>query len=81
MKAATTQVNHSSAGQKVKRLRIANLLTQQELAELAGVPLEHVDQLEHNLPVPLDSKRRIHKELWAIKARKRRVSAVKYQGL
>jgi len=60
------------AGQKARRLRIANLLTQQELAELAGVPLEHVDLLEKNLPVPLDSRRRINKELWATNVRKQR---------
>jgi transcriptional regulator with XRE-family HTH domain len=76
----TTLINHLSAGQKIKRLRIANLLTQQELAELAGVPLAHVDMLERNFPVPLNSKRLIHKELWAIKVRKRRVSPFKYQG-
>lgn len=72
MKATATLLNNLlSAGQKARRLRIANLLTQQELAEVAGVPLEHVDLLERNLPVPLDSRRRIHKELWAIKDRKR----------
>jgi DNA-binding XRE family transcriptional regulator len=80
MKTTTTLVNHLSAGQKIKRLRIANLLTQPELAELAGVPLVYVDMLERNLPVPMDSKRRIHKELWAIKVRKHRVSPFKYQG-
>jgi transcriptional regulator with XRE-family HTH domain len=80
MKVSTTLINNLSAGQKIKRLRIANLLTQQELAELAGVPLVHVDMLERNLPVPLNSKRRIHKELWAIKARKRRTSPVKYRN-
>jgi DNA-binding transcriptional regulator YiaG len=77
MKTTTTLVNHLSAGQKIKRLRVANLLTQSELAELAGVSLAHVDMLECNLPVPLDSKRRIHKELWAIKARKRHALLVK----
>ncbi len=72
MKETATLLNNLlSAGQKARRLRIANLLTQQELAETAGVPLEHVELLERNLPVPLDSKRRIHKELWAIKDRKR----------
>jgi transcriptional regulator with XRE-family HTH domain len=81
MKSATTLINHLSAGQKIKRLRIANLLTQQELAEIAGVPLEHVDLLERNLPVPLDSRRRIHKELWAIKGRKRRVLSSKFRGI
>jgi DNA-binding XRE family transcriptional regulator len=70
MKATTTLIDSSSTGVKVKRLRISFLLTRQELADLAGVPGEHVDLLERNLPVPLDSKRRILKELWAIKARK-----------
>jgi len=75
MKATATLLNNLvSAGQKARRLRIANLLTQQELSELAGVPLEHVDLLERNLPVPLDSRRRIHKELWSIQARKQNAS-------
>jgi len=70
MKTTTPQIDSSSAGIKAMRLRISFLLTRQELAELAGVPGEHVDLLEHNLPVPLDSKRRILKELWAIKTKK-----------
>jgi DNA-binding XRE family transcriptional regulator len=70
MKATTTLIDSASTGVKVKRLRISFLLTRQELADLAGVPQEHVELLERNLPVPLDSKRRIVKELWAIKARK-----------
>ena len=75
MKATATLLNNLvSAGQKARRLRIANLLTQQELSELAGVPLEHVDLLERNLPVPLDSRRRIHKELWSIQARSQNAS-------
>jgi DNA-binding XRE family transcriptional regulator len=70
MKSATTVIDGSSTGVKVKRLRISFLLTRQELAELAGVSQEDVGLLEQNLPVPLDSKRRIIKVLWAIKARK-----------
>lgn len=70
MKTAPNLVYGSSMGLKVKRLRIASLLTQQEVAELADVPQEHVDLLERNLPVPLDSRRRILKELWAIKVKK-----------
>jgi transcriptional regulator with XRE-family HTH domain len=70
---ATFLDNLVSAGQKARRLRIASLLTQQELSELAGVPLEHVGWMERNLPVPLDSRRRINKALWAIKARKQDV--------
>jgi len=57
-------------GLKAKRLRISSLLTQSELADLAGVPQEHVDLLERDLPLPLDSKRRILRELWAKKIRK-----------
>jgi DNA-binding XRE family transcriptional regulator len=70
MKSATTVINSSSMGVKVKRLRISFLLTRQELADLASVSQEDVGLLERNLPVPLDSKRRIIKELWAIKAKK-----------
>jgi transcriptional regulator with XRE-family HTH domain len=70
MKTTTPLIDASSVGIKVKRLRISFLLTRQELADLAGVPQEHVELLEQNLPVPLDSKRRILKELWAIKAGK-----------
>jgi transcriptional regulator with XRE-family HTH domain len=70
MKATTPLIDASSVGVKVKRLRISFLLTRQELADLAGVPLEQVELLEQNLPVPLDSKRRIMKELWSIKAGK-----------
>jgi len=70
MKAAPTLIRNSSMGLKVKRLRISSLLTQRELADLAGVPQEQVDLLERNLPLPLDSKRRILRELWAIKVKK-----------
>jgi transcriptional regulator with XRE-family HTH domain len=70
MKGTSTPVRRSSNGSKVKRLRIANLLTQQELADLAGVTREHVDLFERNLPLPLDCRRRILRELWAIKFKK-----------
>jgi DNA-binding XRE family transcriptional regulator len=70
MRATLTVTEKSTHGSEARRLRIACLLTQQNLAELAGVPREQVDLLEHNYPVPLDSKRRIFKELWAIKTKK-----------
>ncbi|OGO06875.1 MAG: hypothetical protein A2Y92_03910 [Chloroflexi bacterium RBG_13_57_8] len=54
----------------IKRLRIGSLLTQTELADLAGIPREQVDLYERGLPVPLDSRRRMHKVLWGIKAKK-----------
>jgi transcriptional regulator with XRE-family HTH domain len=40
-------------------------LTQQELANMAGVSLEEIDLFEHNLPVRLDARRKLLKELWA----------------
>jgi transcriptional regulator with XRE-family HTH domain len=57
-------------GAEARRLRINLLLTQQKLADLAGISRAQVDLLEHNYPVPLDSKRRVLRELWAIKAKK-----------
>ncbi len=70
MAKAPTLARESSIGFKAKRLRISQRLTQRELANLAGVSLEEVDLFEHNLPIPLDSKRKILKELWAKKAGK-----------
>ena len=70
MKATSTLLRKNSTGFKVKQLRIANLLTQQELADLAGVSREQVDLFERNLPLPLDCRRRILRELWAKKFKK-----------
>ena len=60
-----------SLGLQAKRLRLALLLTQHELATIAGVPLEEVDLLEHNLPVQVDVKLKILRELWVRKVGKR----------
>ncbi len=57
--------NKDSRGDKAKRQRVSSLLTQEQLAEMAGIPVEHVNLFERDLPVPLDSRRRILKELWA----------------
>ena len=57
-------------GFKAKRLRISQRLTQRELANIAGVSQEEVELFEQNQPVPLDSRRKILKELWAKKAGK-----------
>jgi DNA-binding XRE family transcriptional regulator len=59
-----------TCGEEAKRLRLACLLTQQKVAEMAGIPRQQVDLLEHNYPVPLDSKRRVFRELWALKIKK-----------
>ena len=68
MKINLTSAQETSTGFKAKKLRVARLLTQQELADMADVSLGEVDLFERNLPVPLDTKRRILKELWAKKA-------------
>ncbi len=54
-----------SPGFKARRLRIRQLLTQQELANKAGVSQEEVNLLECNLPLQLDAKRKLLKALWA----------------
>ena len=70
MTTVQTSRRKSSMSSEVKRLRLSSLLTQQELAEVAGVSQEEVNLFEQGLPVPLDSKRKILKELWAKKAKK-----------
>jgi DNA-binding XRE family transcriptional regulator len=70
MRETLTSLDKPTFGAEARRLRISCLLTQQNLADIAGIPREHVDLLEHNYPVPLDSKRRIFRELWAIKTKK-----------
>ena len=65
-----TAVREPSIGSRARRLRIASHLTRQALAQLAGVTEEEVYFYEHDLPVRLDCRRRILKELWARKAEK-----------
>lgn len=60
----------SKLGSKVRKLRIAKGFTQQEVADMAGVPVDSLDLFEHNLPMPLDYKRRILKVLWARKIKR-----------
>ncbi len=50
----------------LRKLRKAAGLTRKQLALGADVPLEHVALFEKRLPLPLDSKRRILRQLWAI---------------
>ncbi|HTY81893.1 MAG TPA: hypothetical protein VMB24_03840 [Dehalococcoidales bacterium] len=57
-------------GTEARRLRINLFLTQQKLADLAGIPKQQIDLMEHNFPVPLDSKRRVLQQLWALKTKK-----------
>ena len=73
METDLTLIQEDSIGFKSRKLRISKLLTQRELAEIAGVSVEEVDLFERNLPVKLDARRRILKELWAVKAQKRSI--------
>lgn len=54
----------SSLGAKAKKLRVCQLLTQQELAQMAGVSEEEVNLFEHNLPMRLEAKHKLLRELW-----------------
>ena len=67
MTAVLTFPRASLLGFKARKLRIAENITQQEVADKAGVTVESVDLFEHNLPLPLDFKRRILQVLWAEK--------------
>lgn len=71
MTRVVTYIRESSPGSSARRVRIALHLTQQELADAAGVSPEKVDLFERSLPVTLDVKRRLLKELWARKVGKR----------
>jgi hypothetical protein len=57
-------------GSEARRLRISLHLTRPEVAVMAGVSEGVVNLFEHNMPVPLDARRRILKELWAVKTKK-----------
>ena len=70
MTTGRTAVREPSIGTRAKRLRIAAHLTQRALAQRAGVSEEEVYLYEHDMPVRLDCRRRILKELWARKAEK-----------
>lgn len=54
-------------GSLARKVRVSLGLTQKQLADRTGISKEAVYLFEHNLPVYLDARRRIIKELWAIK--------------
>jgi DNA-binding XRE family transcriptional regulator len=68
MHAIEVKTIEPTMGTRVKRLRLLRLLTQQELADEAGVSRDEVDCFEQGLPVILNSRRKILKELWADRA-------------
>jgi transcriptional regulator with XRE-family HTH domain len=69
MTTSLTYKHKTKLGSEARKLRIAQHLTRQRLAEMAGVPREAVDLFERNLPLPLDNKRRILRALWATKSK------------
>jgi len=60
-----TFARETSIGPRARNIRMALRLTQRELADIAGVSQEDVDLFERNMPVPLQAKRKLVKELWA----------------
>ena len=58
----------TTIGYWARNLRLYLGLSQKEIAKRAKVPQKSVDLLEDNLPIQLDEKRRILRELYAIKA-------------
>jgi transcriptional regulator with XRE-family HTH domain len=65
-----TRPQETKIGSEARRLRLSLHITRQELAAMAGVTEDTVNLFEHNLPVALDFRRRILKELWAEKMKK-----------
>jgi DNA-binding XRE family transcriptional regulator len=67
MTAVLIMKRESQPGYTARKLRIAQRITKSQLAEMAGVTEEAITLFEHNMPLPLDYKRRILRELWAKK--------------
>jgi DNA-binding transcriptional regulator YiaG len=67
MSATLTLTRETSWGHQAHKLRLAEHVSRQRLAHLAGVTVADVALFERSLPVPMDYKRRILRALWAIK--------------
>ena len=65
MTTVITFARESSVGFTGASIRISLQLTQQELADIAGVSKDDVDFFEHNLPILLETKRKLLRGLWA----------------
>jgi transcriptional regulator with XRE-family HTH domain len=70
MTAILTPAIETKLGTEARKMRLALHISQYELAEIARVSMQAVDLFENNLPLPLDYKRRILKELWSQKNKK-----------
>jgi transcriptional regulator with XRE-family HTH domain len=64
------KIRETKIGSDARKLRISLHISRRELADAAGVSEHSVSRFEHNLPVALDCKRRVLKELWANKNKK-----------
>ena len=64
------QIETCTLGDSARKVRLALHLTQRQLADMSGISRDSVYQFEHHLPVCLDSRRKILKELWAYKTAK-----------
>ncbi len=65
MSKVTYYEQESPIGSWARRMRMTLKMTKQELANVCGVSKEEVDLFEQSLPVRLDAKRRLLKELWS----------------
>ncbi len=70
MTTAIAQPLETKRGTEARKLRVSLHVSKLELSELSGVSLTDINLFEHNWPVALDCRRRIFKELWAIKNKK-----------
>ena len=70
LRATLAPARNYKVGYKIREMRLSRMLTRQQLADMAGVPREQVTLFEQNLPVALDYKRRILKELFTRKIMK-----------
>lgn len=60
-----TYLRETSVGDWARSTRLALHLTQQELAAMTGVPPRDIESFENNIPVSVESRRRLVKELCA----------------
>ncbi len=70
MATVLTRQHQTKMGAEARRLRVSLRITRPELAAMVGISEQTIDLFERNNPVPLDSRRRILKELWAQKNKK-----------
>jgi hypothetical protein len=66
--AVFTGITETPIGMKTRKLRRSMKLTLQQVADMASVSKNEVRLFEHSEPVRLDVRRRILKELWALRS-------------